>query len=136
AAAVSLDREATGAPKPKKASARRLVGSAVARTDIAGKIGGARSFVHDLVFAGMLHGRVVRPPSPGAVLLEVPAVGGVVAVVRDGTFLGVIAEREETAVAAASTLQAESRWEEHDTLPDDGALSEFLQGGRIDTTVV
>src|SRR5207244_161915 len=98
--AVPLDRDATGRPKPKPAAARRLVGTAVPRTDIAGKIGGARSFVHDLVFDGMLHGRAVRPPSPGAVLVQAPDVPRVVAIVRDGTFLGVIAEREEAAVAA------------------------------------
>ena len=48
----------------------------------------------------MLHGRAVRPPSPGAVLVQAPDVPRVAAIVRDGTFLGVIAEREEAAVAA------------------------------------
>ncbi len=54
---------------------------------------------------------------PGAVLDSVDesaCVGlpGVVAVVRDGSFLGVIAEREEQALAAADVLAASARWTE------------------------
>ena len=54
---------------------------------------------------GMVHGRVVRPPRYGATLESVDdakarAMPGVIAVVRDGSFLGVIAEREEQAIKA------------------------------------
>ena len=54
----------------------------------------------------MLHGRVVRPPSYGARLAALDearsrsACPGVTAVVRDGNFLGVVAEREEQAIRA------------------------------------
>ena len=58
---------------------------------------------------GMLHGRVVRPPRYGAKLdsfdeATVKAMPGVVAVVRDGSFLGVVAEREEQAIKARAAL--------------------------------
>ena len=57
----------------------------------------------------MLHGRVLRPPSYRAALeafdgRRVEAMPGVRAVVRHGRFLGVVAEREEQAVAAAAAL--------------------------------
>ena len=133
---VSLDRDATGAPAPKARADRRLIGTAVRRLDLAGKINGAEAFVHDLRLPGMLHGRVVRPPSPAATLKQAGEVKDVVATVRDGDFLGVIATREEDAVSAADALRLSSQWEEHDTLPDERDLGAFLRAGRLDTTVV
>ena len=63
----------------------------------------------------MLLGRVARPPSYQATLLSLDGprarrMPGVVAVVRDGRFLGVVAEREEQAVKARRPWQA-ARWE-------------------------
>ena len=57
----------------------------------------------------MVHGRVVRPPRYGATLesfdeAAVKAMPGVIAVVRDGSFLGVVAEREEQAIKARDAL--------------------------------
>ena len=60
--------------------------------------------------AGMVHGRVVRPPRYGSTLESVDeaevakAMPGVIAVVRDGSFLGVVAEREEQAIKAREAL--------------------------------
>ena len=67
---------------------------------------GRPRFVHDLALPGLLHGRVLRPPSPGATLTalddaKAKAVPGVVAVVRDGSFVGVVAETEEAALPRA-----------------------------------
>ena len=58
---------------------------------------------------GMVHGRVVRPPRYGSTLesvdeAAVKAMPGVIAVVRDGSFLGVVAEREEQAIKAREAL--------------------------------
>ncbi len=66
---------------------------------------GGAAYVQDVRLPGMLHGRVVRPPRYGAKLesfdeAAVKAMPGVVAVVRDGSFLGVVAEREEQAIKA------------------------------------
>src|SRR5512145_84189 len=95
-----LDREATAGVAPK--STHRVVGAPVMRLDIPDKAFGRPRFVHDLEPPGMLHGRVLRPPSPAAALLSLDdakarALEGIVAVVRDGDFVGVIAEREEVA---------------------------------------
>src|SRR4029453_517388 len=62
----------------------------------------------------MLFGRVVRPPSPGAQLMAVDEAAarklpGVVAVVRDGSFLAVAAEREEQAIRAGEALAKNAR---------------------------
>ena len=59
----------------------------------------------------MLYGHVLRPPRHGSVLqaLETSAaeaMPGVVAVVREDDFIGVVAERSEQAIAAVEAIQA------------------------------
>ena len=73
----------------------------------------------------MVHGRVVRPPSPGAQLIGVDEAAvkrlpGVIAIVRDGRFLAVAAEREEQAVKARDALAKAAKWQENATLPPSG----------------
>ncbi len=70
----------------------------------------------------MAHGRAVRPPSYTARLAAidtapVEAMPGVIAVVRDGSFLGVIAQREEQAVFAAQRLAGLAQWQGDRPLP-------------------
>jgi CO/xanthine dehydrogenase Mo-binding subunit len=118
-----LAREATAEIRPKPASSHTIIGTPAPRRDIPAKVSGAPSFVHDLDFPGMLHGRIARPPSYQARLAsldeaEVRALPGVVAVVRDGSFLGVVAEREEQAIRALTRVKRLARWEENAGLPD------------------
>src|SRR5262249_44502384 len=98
-----LDREASAKASPKPPAGHKIVSIFIARFDIPGKVPGGAAFVQDMRLAGMLHGRVVRPPRYGSKLdsvdeAAVKAMPGVVAVVRDGSFLGVVAEREEQAI--------------------------------------
>ncbi|WP_427312828.1 molybdopterin cofactor-binding domain-containing protein [Cupriavidus sp. H39] len=105
----------------KPVEAYRIVGRAARRVDIPDKACGALTFVHDVRVPGMLHGRVVRPPYAGRdsggfvgnSLLEVDResvrdVPGLVEVVVQGDFVGVVAEREEYAMQAARRLRV--RW--------------------------
>jgi CO/xanthine dehydrogenase Mo-binding subunit len=138
---VVLDRPAGGTAKPKPDSDYRVVGTDVARIDLPDKLAGRPRYVHDLSFDGMVYGRVVRPPSRVAKLTALDtapalAVPGVVTVVRQGDFLGVIAEREEAALRAAERLRADARWEETPSLPDDDDLPAFLTTATADTTVL
>ena len=84
----------------------RAVGRSVSRVDLPAKFVGDAMFVHDLRLPGMLHGRVVRPPAPGARLisLESSSVEGAT-VVQIGNFVAVVAEREEQAVRAARNVK-------------------------------
>ena len=82
--------------------------------------------------AGMLHGRVVRPPRYGSKLdsadeAAVKAMPGVVAVVRDGSFLGVIAEREEQAIKAREALRKSAKWTFGPELPDPAHIFEVIE---------
>jgi len=79
----------------------------------------------------MVHGRVVRPPRYGARLDGVDDAGvrsmpGVIAVVRDGSFLGVVAEREEQAIKAREALIHSATWSGGLELPDPAQLFAHL----------
>src|SRR5205823_6609271 len=85
---------------------------------------GGAAYVHDLRLPDMVHARVVRPPSYGARLKSVEMepvanMAGVIKIVRDGSFLGVIAAREWTAVQALRALRARASWDEQNKLPRD-----------------
>jgi nicotinate dehydrogenase subunit B len=134
-----LAREATGEIKPKPASQHTIIGRPAPRRDIPAKVTGVPIYVHDLELPGMLHGRVARPPSYQARLTgvdeaEVRAIPGVTAVVRDGSFLGVIAEREEQAIRAAARLKRIARWEETTQLPE--ADPRFLLKEKTEDEVI
>ena len=110
-----LRREATATAKPKPPAQYRYVGQSLARRDIPPKFTGGQAYVQDLRLPGMLHARVVRPPSPRAELVSVEldrtkALPGVVAVVHDGSFLAVVCEREEQAVTAREILRDSAVW--------------------------
>lgn len=129
---VDLSRDADGRAAPKAADQLTLVGKPLPRLDLPDKVLGAGVYLHDLELPGMLHGRVVRPPSYRALLQSVDGkrvetMPGVRAVVRDGCFLGVVAQREEQAVAAAAALAKGAVWQETEDLPDVDALPAFLR---------
>jgi nicotinate dehydrogenase subunit B len=139
---ASLRREATAKAMPKSSKQHRLVGQSMQRRDIPAKVTGGEAYVHDLRLPGMVHGRVVRSGAPRARLASVDIAGvkampGVLAVVRDGSFLAVAASREEQAIAAARALQASARWDEPGDLPPSGAaLFSHMRAQRSVDTVV
>jgi nicotinate dehydrogenase subunit B len=130
ASEASLARDATSDVPRKSTSRYRIVGTSAPRLDIPAKLTGGESYVQDMRVPGMLFGRVVRPPSYDAQLtalddVAVKAMPGVVAVVRDGRFLGVVARREEQALAARAALQRAATWTTRSTLPDAARLADF-----------
>jgi CO/xanthine dehydrogenase Mo-binding subunit len=134
-----LAREATAEIAPKPASMHTIIGKPAPRRDIPDKVTGTPVYVHDLELPGMLHGRIARPPSYDARLTgvdeaEVRALPGVVAVVRDGSFLGVVAEREEQAIRALTRLKRIARWEDSTRLPEPDPR--FLLKETTEDTVI
>ena len=129
---ADLKREATGKIRPKPSAQHRLVGKSLPRVDLPAKVTGGAAFVQDLRLPGMVHGRIARPPQYGAQLeafdeAKVRAMPGVVAVVRDGSFLGIVAEREEQAIKAVEALSASAKWKAGPPLPDPARLYEHLK---------
>jgi len=122
---ADFKREATAKAKPKSPAEHRWVGKSIPRRDIPKKFTGGAAYVQDVRLPNMVFGRVVRPPSPGAQLLSVDEAAirrlpGVVAVVRDGSFLAVAATREEQAIRAREALRRSARWGETESLPPSG----------------
>lgn len=113
---VSLVRPVDPKARRKPASEQRIIGTSYPRTDIPAKVFGERVFIHDLRPQGMLFGAIARPPAYAARVISfdlapIKAMPGVVEVVRDGSFLGVIARREEQARAAAERLATSAKWD-------------------------
>ncbi len=110
-----LRREATATLKPKAAREHQLIGQSLARRDIPSKFTGGAAYLQDLRLPGMLHARIGRPPVPRAQLLSIDAsalkaMPGVVEVVRDGSFVAVVCEREEQAINARLALRELAVW--------------------------
>ncbi len=138
---ADLHREATAKTAPKPPAEHKIVGKPIPRLDIPAKVTGGVAYVQDMRLAGMLHGRVVRPPRYGAKLdgadeAAAKAMPGVVAVVRDGSFLGVVAAREEQAIAARAALIKSARWTLGPALPDPATIHEHLLSLPAEATVI
>ena len=111
---------------------RGVIGKSMQRVDIPAKIAGTPIYVQDLRLPGMVHARVVRPPSYGAKLASVESARvekmlGVLKVVRNGSFLAVVAEREYQAIVAMRELAKAARWQEQPALPPQTGLYEHFQ---------
>jgi CO/xanthine dehydrogenase Mo-binding subunit len=136
-----LKREITASVPPKRPTDYRIVGKPINRIDLPAKLTGRSSYVQDIRLPGTIFARIVRPPRYGAKLLAVDdtaarAVPGLVAVVRDGNFLAVAAEREEQAIAAKEALASAARWsDDGDPLPDMSNLADELRRLRSETIV-
>jgi CO/xanthine dehydrogenase Mo-binding subunit len=88
-----------------------VLGTPVPRVDMRAMVTGEFEFVHNVRVPGMLHGRVVRPPSPGATLMNVDessvrGMPGLVKVVVKNNFVGVVAQKPWQAMQIAEKLRA------------------------------
>jgi CO/xanthine dehydrogenase Mo-binding subunit len=103
---------------------RRYAGRPMPHLEARDIVTGRATFVADVRLPGLARGAMVRPPARGAKLRSVDDAAarkmpGVIAVVRLGDVLGVVAERDEQARAAASAVQAE--WH---VMPVEGPTAE------------
>ena len=138
---ISLDRDASPGITQKSIQQRALAGHSVRRLDIPDKVFARQRFIHDTALPGMLHGRVLRTEISGAMLAELKedgahAVPGLVAIVRDGNFSGVVCETEHAAEAALKALRKGATWSGGETLPDENDLAAFLKSQPVESTVI
>jgi len=130
-AAELLHVDAQPTSKLKPTDKFREMGKPRQRVDIPAKVTGGAAYVQDMRPEGMLHARIVRPPSPGATLKDldlrpVETMPGVVKVVRNGSFLAVLANREFQAIKAMRALSDLAQWTEQARLPDIANLPAAL----------
>jgi nicotinate dehydrogenase subunit B len=128
--ALAIDKDAP----LKDPATYTIVGRSQPRLDIPGKVTGQFTYMHDFRVAGMVHGRVVRPPAIGATLLtvnedSVSRIPGFIKVVRQRNFLAVVAETEWGAITAAKQLEA--TWSDWQGLPDENKIWDHVRSTKI-----
>jgi len=141
AAAGPMHVEATPQSTLRPPAEHKVVGLSLRRVDIPAKVSGGRVYVQDLRFEGMVHGRIVRPPAHAATLASVDLapvqkLPGVLRVVRDGRFLGVVAEREYAAVLAQRALARAARWQAGASLPAQSTLLDDVRSAPAEDFVI
>ncbi len=117
--------------KLKDPATYKVMGQPVPRVDIPAKVTGGAAYVQDMRPPGMVHARIVRPPSYGAELTDcdtaaVEKMPGVIRVVRDSNFLAVVAAKEFQAIKAMAALSAAAKWRETARLPKQDDLLRVL----------
>ncbi|WP_298107305.1 molybdopterin cofactor-binding domain-containing protein [Bradyrhizobium sp.] len=138
---ISLDRDATAGAQPKSSAQRTLAGHSLQRLDIPDKVFGRPRFIQDSAPPGTLHGRVLRAELALARLIELNEerarkVEGLVAIVHDGNFAGVVCETEAAAEAAVTALRKGAKWSSSAALPDEDGLAEWLKQQPAVSTVI
>ena len=114
--------------KPKEAY--QWVGRSIPHPDLGKIVRGQPIYVQDLVFPDMVHARIIHPPVYGAKLVEwnrdVLQFPGVLKVVEDGSFLGVLAREEYAVVQAWQYLTQSTRWAAGIQLPGVASWAEYM----------
>ena len=122
-----------GSPPLTPKSAWRPAGHPVGAAGGAAVVTGAKRFPADLRADGMLHGCVLRPPGYGAALRNADtsraqALPGV-SVIRDGGFIGVVAETSAAARRAVEAIGAD--WD-RSPQPGRADLADYLRSHPVD----
>jgi CO/xanthine dehydrogenase Mo-binding subunit len=111
----------------------RFSGKPVPRQDLAAMASGAPLFVQDLRFPGMLHARIVRPPAYEATLdkfdekLVKAKVPGLLHIITNGNFLGVVAAGEYQAMQAQKILAEHTEWKDVKALEGGDNLPAYIE---------
>ena len=111
---------------------RTVMGKPFARVDIPAKVTGGAAYVHDLRLPGMLHARVLRLPAYDARVKSVDAarvekMPGVVKLVRNGSFLAVVAQREYQSIRALRELNRATTWDERPLQAQKDAYAQLVK---------
>jgi len=110
------------------------------RPDLPAKLKGA-AYIHDIRLPGMLFGHVLRPAAPNLRLVsfdkaKVESMPGVVAVVQLGAFAGVLAKRDEQALAAVEAARRSAKWETTHTMPEDDDAQSWMDAIAVEPHLV
>ncbi len=133
------DLNVTGQAKPKPVADYTVVGSPRPRSDIPDKVFARYEYVTDVRVPGMLHARMIRPPSAGAqpVVIDRASIADIpgAQVVHNGAFMAVLAPREWDAIRALRQL-AVTWTAPQDRFPDQAALYDHIRDAPVTKRVV
>lgn len=141
-------------PAMKDASEFRYIGKAMPRVDLLNKVLGKTEYGFDVRLENMAYGAVAMPSKIGATIKRVDTsaaelMEGVIEVVVDDDFVGVVAERRDQAWNALAALQIEwseeKSWEQADieelvkigngrgvTVQQEGDVNDYLGGDAFE----
>jgi nicotinate dehydrogenase subunit B len=128
----------TGKATPKPYTAYKVVGTSVPRFDVPDKVFGNFTYTQDIKVPGMLHARVVRPPTLDSNLVSIDGFSGgkppdLVQVVRKGNYVAVVAQSEWGAIVGAGELKVS--WKVA-PLPRWSSYNDDLVGGVSQDQVI
>src|SRR5262249_35928759 len=125
---------APGKATPKDYKDHKIVGQPIVREDIAPMVYARQDFCTDIKVPGMVHGRMIRPATAGAVPVKVDAssiaeIPGA-RVIWDKGFVGIVADKEWDAIRASQKLKVE--WSDaKPPFPDWTALYDHIRKAPI-----
>jgi len=131
---------AEDAPLPLKPRADfTVIGQAAPRVDIPAKVVGGARYGYDARLPGMQFGKVLKPPTLDAKFKSADTSAarqapGVIAVVEEGDFVGVIAATQEAANAALALIAAQ--WEERSPLWQQAEIEAMLVPSALGGEVI
>ena len=137
-----IEGEVTGHAALKEPSTYKLVGSAIPREDITLMATGMPFYIHDMCLEGMFHGRIVRLPVYEARLIptstmKAESLPGVLKVIRNGSFIGLISVEEYQAVKAMRAIQKLAVWEKKPLAPlPDNLFNHMLSNASRGETIL
>jgi nicotinate dehydrogenase subunit B len=107
-----------------------IMGNPVKRLDMPEMVTGRFEFVHNVRVPGMVHGRVVRPPTVGATVggvdeRSVSSMPGFIKVVVKKDFVGVVFEKQWQAIQAANQLIV--TWKPGPKLPPQATFYDHMR---------
>jgi nicotinate dehydrogenase subunit B len=110
----------------------KVAGHSAPKANARAFVNGQHKYTSDMKLPGMLHGKVLRPPSFGATLVsvdtkEAEAMPDVV-VVRDGEFVGIAAPTEFAAARGLKAVKAE--WKTSEQVSSKGVFDHFKKNAR------
>ncbi len=125
-------------PAPEDYTKYTLVGKPLKHSDAYEKVTGRAKYTGDLRLPGMLHARILRPPSHGAKLVTADlsaaeAMEGV-SVVREGDFIAVLSENRDLADIAIVRISAEYSSDELNV--DNSTVFDHINRGEYRPNVV
>ncbi len=122
-------------PNAKRKAPREwtILGNPIKRLDMPEMVTGRFEYAHNVRVPGMVHGRVVRPPTVGATVASaasdiessVKAMPGLIKVVVKKDFVGIVCEKQWQAVQAANQMKVQ--WTPGPKLPPQASFYDHMR---------
>src|SRR6202051_4781210 len=135
ASGVGWDMKVAPEVPAKNPKDYKIVGKSIPRVDLPEKFTGEFVYSQDVSVPDMLHGRVLRPAASLSMPTDVDEssiknIPGVVKVVREGSFVGVVAQTEWAAIQASRALKVTWTAPETKMPANPDAVYDYLKNNK------